>query len=86
MWEIYFTKQAQQDAKKIANSNLKIKVKNLLDTIKDDPFSFPPKFEILKGRLKGFVSRRISKQHRLVYQVYEKNKTIKVLKMWTHYE
>lgn len=64
MWEIYFTQQAQQDAKKIANSNLKIKVQKLLDIIKQDPFSYPPKYEILKGRMKGFVSRKINKQHR----------------------
>ncbi len=85
MWEIYFTKQAREDSKKIAASNLKSKVQKLLDIIKEDPFSYPPKYEILKGRLKGFVSRRINKQHRLVYQVYEKDRIIKILKMWTHY-
>ncbi len=86
MWEIYFTQQAQQDAKKIAVSNLKIKVERLLNIIKEDPFAYPPKYEILKGKMKGFVSRRINKQHRLVYQIYEKSKVIKILKMWTHYE
>jgi toxin YoeB len=86
MWEIYFTEQAQKDAKKIAKSNLKSKVIELFEIIKDDPFVYPPKYEILKGKMKGFVSRRINNEHRLVYQVYEKEKIIKILKMWTHYE
>ena len=86
MWELYFTKQAIQDSKKISDFGLKLKVQKLLDLIKIDPFAYPPKFEILKGRLKGFVSRRINDQHRLVYVVDEKNRLIKILKMWTHYE
>jgi Txe/YoeB family toxin of toxin-antitoxin system len=86
MWNIYFTKQAEQDAKKIAYSKLKIKVEELFEIIKIDPFSYPPEFEILKGKLKGFISRKINDQHRLVYHVDEKNKAIKILKMWTHYE
>lgn len=67
MWEIYFTQQAQQDAKKVAHTNLKSKVQELLEIIENDPFAYPPKFEILKGSLKGFISRRINRQHRLVY-------------------
>ncbi|MBK9249064.1 MAG: Txe/YoeB family addiction module toxin [Ignavibacteria bacterium] len=86
MWDIYFTQQAQQDAKKIAHSNLKSKVQNLLEIIRTDPFAYPPKFEMLRGELKGFISRRINKQHRLVYQVFEEENAIKILKMWTHYE
>jgi toxin YoeB len=86
MWEIYFTQQAQQDSKKIVGSNLKKKVQKLLEIIKEDPFIYPPKYEILKGKLKGFVSRRIDNKHRLVYQVYDEKKIIKILKMWTHYE
>jgi Txe/YoeB family toxin of toxin-antitoxin system len=86
MWEIYFTQQAQQDAKKIASSNLKPKVQTLLDIIREDPFTYPPKYEILKGKFKGFVSRRINEQHRLVYQVFEKTQEIKILRMWTLYE
>jgi Txe/YoeB family toxin of toxin-antitoxin system len=86
MWTIYFTHQALQDSKKIANTNLKTKVQLLLDIIKEDPFTYPPKYEILKGKLKGFISRRIDEKHRLIYQVYEKDKVIKILKMWTHYE
>lgn len=86
MWEIIYTSQAQRDSKKIAASRLQSKVLELLDIIKMDPFTFPPEYEILKGRMKGFVSRRINDQHRLVYQVYEKEKIIKILKMWTHYE
>ena len=86
MWEIYYTKQAQKDSKNIAQSNLKAKVNELLETIKIDPFTYPPEYEILKGKLKGFVSRRINDQHRLVYEVDEKENKIKILKMWTHYE
>ena len=86
MWAIYFTKQAQQDSKNIAQSKLKAKVNELLGTIKNDPFTYPPEYEILKGKLKGFISRRINDQHRLVYEVVEKEHKIKILKMWTHYE
>ena len=86
MWEIYFTRQAQKDARKIANLKMKEKVKELLSIIEKDPYAYPPKYEILKGRLSGFVSRRINEQHRLIYQVFEDIKIIKILKMWTHYE
>ena len=86
MWAIYFTKQAQQDSKKIAQSKLKAKVNELLETIKNDPVTYPPEYEILKGKLKGFISRRINDQHRLVYEVVEKEHKIKILKMWTHYQ
>jgi toxin YoeB len=65
---------------------LKEKAELLLQLIKKDPYTYPPEYEFLGGKLKGFVSRRINKQHRLVYQVLEKEKIIKVIRMWTHYE
>jgi len=86
MWEILYSKQAQSDAKNIRYSGLKSKVEELLSIIEHNPFAYPPEFEILKGRMKGFISRKINKQHRLVYEVIDKDKRIKVLRMWTHYE
>ena len=85
MYKLYYTKQAQKDAKDLASSGLLDKAKSLLEIISNDPYAFPPEFEILKGDLKGAVSRRINKQHRLVYQVLEAEKAIKVLRMFTHY-
>jgi len=79
-------KQAQRDARKIEQANLKNKALFLVNIIKRDPFFCPPLFEKLKGDLKGFYSRRINKKHRLVYEVIEKEKIIRVLRMWTHYE
>ena len=84
-WEILFTKQAQKDAKKLASSGLKDQAKSLLDIIEKDPFQNPPPYEKLVGDLSGAYSRRINIQHRLVYQIYEKEKTIKVIRLWTHY-
>jgi toxin YoeB len=84
--KIVFTKQAQKDAKKIAASNLKAQTQRLLDILAIDPFQNPPPFEKLVGDLSGAISRRINIQHRLVYQVYSEEKTIKVIRMWTHYE
>jgi len=86
MYKLIYSPQAQKDAKKIASSNLKPKVENLLKIIKRNPYTFPPSFEFLSGKLVGFISRRINKQHRLVYEVIEDEKVIKVLRMWTHYE
>jgi toxin YoeB len=86
MWRIVFTKQAQKDAKKIATSGLRSKVEQLLGLLKEDPFQSPPRFEKLVGDLTGAYSRRINIQHRLVYQLLEKEKIVKVLRMWTHYE
>ncbi|MDT3740497.1 MAG: Txe/YoeB family addiction module toxin [Candidatus Kapabacteria bacterium] len=86
MWEIYYTHQARIDAKKIASAGLKKNVEYLLEIISKDPFVYPPKYEFLKGRLKGFISRRINNQHRMVYQIFDETKQIKILKMWTHYE
>ena len=85
-WSVVFTKQAQKDAKKIASSNLKPQTQRLLDVLAKDPFQNPPPYEKLVGNLAGAYSRRINIQHRLVYQVYAKVKTVKVLRMWTHYE
>ena len=85
-WKIVFTKQAQRDAKKIARSGLRRKAEALLAVVARNPFQIPPPCEKLVGDLAGAHSRRINIQHRLVYQVYPKERTIKVLRMWTHYE
>ncbi len=85
-WKIVYTKQAQKDAKKIAAAGLKQKTEKLLDILKMNPFKNPPEYEKLVGDLTGAYSRRINIQHRLIYQVYLKEKTIKIIRMWTHYE
>lgn len=85
-WRLVFTKQAQKDAKKLAATNLKPKAQELLDLLAEDPWASPPPFEKLVGDLSGAYSRRINIQHRLVYQVIEEKKTVKILRMWTHYE
>ena len=85
-WRIVFTKQAQKDAKKAAAAGLRDKVEALLDVIVEDPYRSPPHFEKLVGDLTGAYSRRISIQHRLVYQVLKEARTVKILRMWTHYE
>jgi Txe/YoeB family toxin of toxin-antitoxin system len=85
-WQLVFAKQAQKDAKKLAASGLRPKVEILLDILRKDPFQQPPPFEKLVGDLKGAYSRRINIQHRLVYQVIMDIKTVKVIRMWTHYE
>jgi toxin YoeB len=86
MWRIVFTRQAQKDAKKIAASGLRSKVEHLLSILQENPFQNPPPFEKLVGDLSGAYSRRINIQHRLVYQVLEREKVVKVLRMCTHYE
>ena len=85
-WQLVFTKQAKKDAKKIAHSGLKPQTERLLEIIKEDPLKNPPPYEKLVGDLSGAYSRRINIQHRLVYQVIEDIKTVKVIRMWTHYE
>jgi toxin YoeB len=85
-WRLVFTKQAQKDAKKIAQSGLKTAVSRLLDILREDPYQNPPPFEKLVGDLSGAHSRRINIRHRLVYQVLDEIKTVKVIRMWTHYE
>ena len=84
--ELFFTKQAQKDAKKLASSNLRPQAERLLEVLIKDPFATPPPYEKLLGDLEGAYSRRINIQHRLVYQVYTEKKAVKVLRMWTHYE
>jgi len=85
-WSIVYTRQAQKDAKKITAAGLKDKACRLLEIMQIDPFRSPPPYEKLVGDLHGAFSRRITIQHRLVYQVLEKERTVKVLRMWTHYE
>lgn len=85
-WELYFTRQARKDAKKLAAAGLKEKARELLEIIREDPFRKPPPYEKLVGDLAGAYSRRINIQHRLVYQVLEEERSVKVLRLWTHYE
>jgi toxin YoeB len=85
-WQLVFTKQAQKDSKKLASSNLQAKAQALLTILQIDPFQAPPPFEKLVGDLAGAYSRRINIQHRLVYEVIEAEQTVKILRMWTHYE
>ena len=84
-WRIVYTRHAQKDARKLAQSNLKEKATELLRILERNPYENPPAFEKLTGDLSGAFSRRINIQHRLVYQVLEEEKTVKVLRMWTHY-
>ena len=87
MYQLLFSPQAKKDAKKHQSSGLKPKVMELLQIIEKDPLQYPPEFEYLSQNLKGKISRRrINKQHRLVYEVFEEEKVIKVLRMWTHYD
>lgn len=85
-WEIVYAKQAMKDAKKLAASGLKPKAQELLAVLAVDPFKNPPPFEKLVGDLAGAYSRRINIQHRIVYEVFSKENTVRVLRMWTHYE
>lgn len=86
MWTLYFTKQAQKDAKNLNAAGLKDKANILLEVLKSNPFKTPPPYEKLIGDLAGAYSRRINIQHRLVYQVIEDDNSVKILRMWTHYE
>ena len=85
-WTLVYTKQAQKDAKKLTASGLKPKAERILEILTDNPFQNPPPYEKLVGDLTGAYSRRINIKHRLVYQVLEDIRTVKVLRMWTHYE
>ena len=85
-WRVVFTKHAQKGAKKLSASGLRDKAVQLLLVLKNNPYQTPPPFEKLVGDLSGAYSRRINIQHRLVYQVLEKEQTVKVLRLWTHYE
>jgi Txe/YoeB family toxin of toxin-antitoxin system len=85
-WRLVFTGQARKDAKKVARAGLKPAVARLLDLLREDPYRTPPPFEKLMGDLTGACSRRITIQHRLVYQVLDEIRTVKLIRMWTHYE
>ncbi len=85
-WDLVYTKQAKKDAKKIASSGLKSKAQKLLNILSIDPYQSPPPFEKLVGDLSGASSRRINIKHRLVYQVLPEIRTVKIIRMWTHYE
>ncbi len=84
-WQLKYSKQAQKDSLKIASTGLKSKVSQLLKILKENPYQSPPSFEKLKGTSYPVFSRRINIQHRLVYQVFDDEKIVKVLRMWTHY-
>jgi Txe/YoeB family toxin of toxin-antitoxin system len=85
-WDIVYTNQAKRDAKKLSRSGLKPQAQKLLDILKKNPYQNPPSYEKLVGVLSGAYSRRINIQHRLVYQVLEDTQTVKIIRMWSHYE
>jgi len=85
-YKLLFTPSSKRDAKKVKASNLKEKAQEILELLEINPWANPPGYEALKGRLKGAFSRRINIQHRIVYQVLEEEKTVKILRMWTRYE
>lgn len=85
-WTLVYTKQAKRDAKKLSHSGLKPRAEKLLEILAENPYQTPPPFERLVGDLTGACSRRINIQHRLVYQILDDIKTVKVIRMWTHYE
>jgi Txe/YoeB family toxin of toxin-antitoxin system len=85
-YKLVFTKQAQKDAKKISKSGLRLNVETILDILRENPYKRPPQYEKLVGDLEGAYSRRINIQHRVIYQVFENEKIVKIIRMWTHYE
>lgn len=85
-WQVILSRQASKDAKKLAQAGLKPQAKLLLEILTENPYTTPPPYEKLVGNLRGFYSRRISLQHRLVYRIDESEKVVHVLRMWTHYE
>ena len=85
-WQFYYTTQAQKDAKKLAHAGLREKAESLLEILRNNPYQNPPPFEKLVGDLEGAYSRRINIQHRLVYQIYKKSHSVKIIRMWTHYD
>jgi Txe/YoeB family toxin of toxin-antitoxin system len=85
-WKLVYTKQAQKDAKKISTANLKDKTIEVLNVLGENPFKSPPPYEKLVGDLTGAYSRRINIQHRIIYQIYQKERIVKIIRMWTHYE
>ena len=86
MWQVVFSKQAQKDAKKLSAAGLRSKAEKLIDILRENPYQTPPPFEKLLGDLSGAHSRRINIQHRLIYQILDDEKVVKVIRMWTHYE
>ena len=86
IWKVVYTKQAQKDAKKLSSSGLKLKAKGIIEILKENPYQTPPPYEKLIGDLSGAYSRRLNIQHRIVYQIIDADKIVKVLRMWTHYE
>ena len=86
MWKLYYTRQSKKDAQKLASSGLKQKAQSLLKVLENNPFQSPPPYEKLVGDLSGAYSRRINIQHRLVYQVLEKEQEVKVIRLWPHYD
>ena len=86
MWKIVYTKQAVKDAKKLSASGLRSKAEQLLDILRNNPYQTPPPFEKLVGDLSGAYSRRINIQHRIVYQILDEQETVKIIRLWTHYE
>ena len=85
-WKLVYTNQAQKDAEKLRRSGLKDKALDILKILEEDPYQTPPSFEKLIGDLTGAYSRRINIQHRIVYQIFEEQKIVKIIRMWTHYE
>ena len=85
-WNLVYSKYALKDAKKISIAGLRDKAQSLLDLLEEDPFQNPPPYEKLVGDLKGAYSRRINIQHRLIYEILRKEKTVRILRMWAHYE
>ena len=86
MWRVIFTKQAQKDARNLQQAGLRAKTESLLATLGENPYQSPPPYEKLVGDLSGAYSRRINRQHRLIYQIYHDEQVVKVIRMWTHYE
>jgi len=86
LWKIVYSKQAQKDAKRIAVAGLRPKAEAVLEVVRKNPYDMAHKFEKLRGDFTGFTSRRITIQHRLVYEIYDELKTVRVVRMWTHYE
>ena len=85
-WRLVYTKQAKKDAKRLSHSGLRPQAERILDILREDPYRTPPPYERLVGDLAGACSRRINIQHRIVYQILDDIKTVKVIRMWTHYE
>jgi len=85
-WQLVFTKKAQQDARKLESAGLRSKAIDLLEILKENPFQKPPPYEKLLGDLSGAYSRRINIRHRLVYEIIKEKKTVKIIRMWSHYE